>query len=400
MDSKRCSVTGVVFLHLLVILVGVFALLSGISTFRKSYADSRGLLISQLKEKIKSWNDGQRDCFDNLTLSVEDSRGTLAPQSLTKIENEDNAHELTDLRGDVVEEWVPLYYYASVLPSSGSQSRQMVLTGEAAGGNELSTRPWLWKDTQSSLVQCKQVVYEVHPCETECTAFNKIKDANGVSYCPQLCPEKCQERFGGQYIDGTCYGHQTLQEINVVASSTGSSGSSSSWSFVGFSLHPSFVSQDTQAITVDDDHADPGTYKASPGPCPPPSPSFTVPFIVRSEHDPYVQAALMTGYTFDFGNTREENASAGVEGIKLGATLIGIPFLLLCVVYKCAKDARKRYPQPSAPTEQPLGLWPHVAPGVVANTQLDGGQYVPPQTSDDYIVDGSTNPVHPSVPSK
>ena len=108
----------------------------------------------------------------------------------------------------------------------------------------------------------------------------------------------------------------------------------------------------------------------------------------------------MTEYTFDFGNTREENASAGVEGIKVGATLIGIPFLLLCVVYKCAKDARKRYPQPSAPTEQPLGLWPHVAPSVVANTQLDRGQYVPPQTSDDYIVDGSTNPVHPSVPSK
>ena len=353
-------------------------MLVGMNYLGDSTTDSRGALIQQFNAKVQAWNDGEREAMAGLTLTVGGGAGRQRP--LAEVELEDSSHQLTDLGSQptdgAIGEWVPLFYQnAMVQVGTPTSSRQLQLSG-ASGGKDSTV---LWRDGgHSSLISCKDTTIDVQPCSDTCSSSRRRRRGGGSSSCT-TCRSKCEGR-GGSYNNGQCTAHDTLQEINLVAS-----GSGDSWRFSGFSLTGT--------------HTDPGTWTSSGGSCPPPPPTVTVPFTVRSEADPYVQAARLTGYSLDFGNTQKENATIGVELLVIGAILTGIPCLSCFFIYKCLKEGRGRQRRGMRSDGQPLGMGvqqPAAMPMQPMQPMVPAaaaGQYVPPQMGG-VATTAAANPVY------
>ena len=86
-------------------------------------------------------------------------------------------------------------------------------------------------------------------------------------------------------------------------------------------------------------HTSLGTYKQVPSPC---SSMVSVAVEVRSKFDPYLKAAELTQYKFEFGNTPGENVSTGITLLVLGIIFSAIPIGGCWLLSKQVGGGRRR----------------------------------------------------------
>ena len=378
------TVKGCVCCICMMLIGGPICLLVGFSYIGDATTDSRGMAIASFKSDVAAWTATKRGLFDDQTFSIKMPTDAVA-RPLRKLEAGDPQQDNlvgagADLGSKSVDgdtswaAWTPLFYQA-----------QVTVPGIAgAGGGLIELRSGSSTRLQwSGLAKCKQDVVDVDPCSEMCSSSRRRR--SGGSSCT-TCSSKCSSA-GGHWDSAkhSCSRHLTLTEVNFVAR-----GSPAAWEFSGLAYSlPAHADSSVAAPTHTP--ADGGTYTSAPGSCPTPFVPTPVPLTIRSENDPVVKAAVLTDYTFDFGNTQAENATIGSTLVIIGIIVTGLPCCGAFVVYKLISNRRSTQQSrletttmgsaPGGYAPPQMGMQPTVAgnPVYSGQTGMPQPQYMQPQ---------------------
>jgi hypothetical protein len=271
------------------VVVGPILILISFSYFGDATTDSRSIAIGKLKPVVTAWVDSGRSEFQSKKYSVTVGGKTQRAQAMS---TGDSIADLGRVEHDSVRDgdWKPLRYSTSFLGSTGTNTQKQQLTVSLKEVSLGGGSSW-----SKSFAGCQTTLVDVQPCSMTCSSSSssRRRRSSDSSSC-NTCQSRCHSMGGSQATwvvsqgRGTCSVTVQLQSVTALVDKGVSSAT-------GFALT---LPAHTNGMVPQASHSSFATY-AEVNSCTNIRPTVTV----RSKTDPFVKAAMLTGFTLDFGST-------------------------------------------------------------------------------------------------